>query len=318
MVAAATSTEQVLTRMLELLGWATGTATAAIYLDAAEGRQEVAWWPAGERDVRGLAFPITHQGERLGDLVVGRSELAPADARLLADVASQAGLLLRNLRLNTDLEARIEELAESRRRIVAAQDAERRRLERDIHDGVQQQVVALMAKLRLARNQAGRHSELAAATLDEVQADAGRLLDELRDLASGIHPVLLTDGGIVAALRARADRLPIKVAINATSDVRDLRYPEAVEAAGYFIACESLANVLKHARASRATVSIEAEDHTLKVSVTDDGRGFDLGAVKPSGLRGLEDRVEALGGRLQVSSRPGHGTTVSASLPTDG
>jgi signal transduction histidine kinase len=318
MVAASTSTEQVLTRLLELLGAATGAAAAAIYIVGGEGRQEVAWWPAGERDVRGLAFPITHQGERLGDLVVGRSELAPADARLLADVASQAGLLLRNLRLNTDLEARIEELAESRRRIVAAQDAERRRLERDIHDGVQQQVVALMAKLRLARNQAGRHSELAAATLDEVQADAGRLLDELRDLASGIHPVLLTDGGIVAALRARADRLPIKVAINATSDVRDLRYPEAVEAAGYFIACESLANVLKHAGASRATVSIEAEDHTLKVSVTDDGRGFDLGAVKPSGLRGLEDRVEALGGRLQVSSRPGHGTTVSASLPTDG
>lgn len=317
MVAASTSTDQVLTRLLELLGAATGAAAAAIYVDA--GRQLVARWPAGDGGVKGLALPITHQGERLGDLIVGRVDApTPAEARLLADVASQAGLLLRNLRLNADLEARVEELAESRRRIVAAQDGERRRLERDIHDGAQQQVVALMAKLRLARNQAGRQSELATVTLDEVQADAGRLLDDLRDLASGIHPVLLSDGGIVAALRARADRLPINVVIKASSEMRGLRYAEAVEAAGYFIACEALANVLKHAGASRATVSIEDEDHSLRIAVHDDGRGFDLPAVKPSGLRGLEDRVEALGGRFQVSTSPGAGTTVSATLPTDG
>ena len=319
MVAASTSTDQVLGRLLELLGAATGATAAAIYVGAGRPWQLVACWPAGKGDVRGPAFPITHQGERLGDLVVGRAEPpTPAEARLLADVASQAGLLLRNLRLNADLEARVDELAESRRRIVAAQDAERRRLERDIHDGVQQQVVALMAKLRLARNQASRHWELATVTLEEVQADAGRLLDDLRELASGIHPVLLSDGGIVAALRARAERLPIKVVIDASSDVRGLRYPEAVEAAGYFIACEALANVLKHAGASRATVSIEAEDHILKIAVKDNGRGFDLPAVKPSGLRGLGDRVEALGGRLQVTTSPGAGTTVSATLPADG
>ena len=319
MVAASTSTDQVLGRLLELLGAATGAAAAAIYVGAGGPRQLVACWPAGKGDVRGPALPITHQGERLGDLVVGRAEPpTPAEARLLADVASQAGLLLSNLRLNADLEARVDELAESRRRIVAAQDAERRRLERDIHDGVQQQVVALMAKLRLARNQAGRHSELATITLDEVQADAGRLLDDLRELASGIHPVLLSDGGIVAALRARTDRLPIKVVINASSDVRGLRYPEAVEAAGYFIACEALANVLKHARATRATVFVEAEDHILRIVVKDDGRGFDLRTVKPSGLRGLEDRAEALGGRLHITTSPGAGTTVSATLPADG
>src|SRR5579859_6898496 len=318
MVAASASTEQVLSRLLELAGAATGAAASAVYMEAGSQRHLAARWPAGVEDVGGHSVPITYQGKGLGELVIQRGEtLTPAEERLLADVAAQAGLLVRNFRLTADLEARVEELAESRRRIVAAQDAERRRLERDIHDGVQQQVVALMAKLRLARNQVNRQSALAAGTLDEVQADAGRLLDDLRELASGIHPVVLTDGGIIAALRSRADHLPLQVVIEADPEVRQRRYPEAVEAAGYFIACEALANVLKHAGAARATVGIRAEDHCLALSVRDDGRGFDLSAVKPSGLRGLEDRAAALGGRLEVSSCPGSGTTVTALLPTN-
>ncbi|HLZ26570.1 MAG TPA: sensor histidine kinase [Chloroflexota bacterium] len=318
MVAASASTEQVLSRLLELAGAATGAAASAVYMEAGSQRHLAARWPAGGEDVGGHSVPITYQGKGLGELVIQRAETpTPAEERLLADVAAQAGLLVRNLRLTADLEARVEELAESRRRIVAAQDAERRRLERDIHDGVQQQVVALMAKLRLARNQVNRQSALAAGTLDEVQADAGRLLDDLRELASGIHPVVLTDGGIIAALRSRADHLPLQVVIEADPEVRQRRYPEAVEAAGYFIACEALANVLKHAGAARATVGIRAEDHCLALSVRDDGRGFDLSAVKPSGLRGLEDRAAALGGRLEVSSCPGSGTTVTALLPTN-
>jgi len=168
----------------------------------------------------------------MGQLVVAEPSepLTGRAERLLLDVAGQAGLLVRNLRLTAELHARVEELAESRLRIVAAQDVERRRLERDIHDGVQQHVVALMAKVQLARNQVRRQSELSAETLEEVQADAGRLLDELRELASGIHPVVLTDGGVVAAIRFRADRLPIKVVLDADPATRTSRYPEPVEA----------------------------------------------------------------------------------------
>jgi signal transduction histidine kinase len=233
--------------------------------------------------------PIPDQAPRRGDRPADRGRAIPvADGtaeRLLIDVAGQAGLLVRNLRLTADLQARVDELAESRLRIVSAQDAERRRLERDIHDGVQQHVVALMAKLQLARNQVRRKSDLSAETLEEVQADAGRLLDELRELASGIHPTVLTDGGVVAAVRFRADRLPIKVVLDADSTSRTRRYPGPIEAAGYFIACEALANVLKHADASRATVSISADNGTLTIKVADDGKGFrplDNRSLRPS------------------------------------
>ncbi len=319
MVADSSSIEPVLIRMLQLLVDATGAIGAAIYLKVGAERVLKARWPEGAGDLAGRALQIKHQGEEMGELIVVEPpDLLTAGAqRLLTDVAGQAGLLLRNLRLTAELQARVEELAESRLRIVAAQDVERRRLERDIHDGVQQHVVALMAKVQLARNQVRRQSHLSSDTLEEVQADAGRLLDELRELASGIHPVVLTDGGVVAAVRFRADRLPIKVVLDADPETRSRRYPEPVEAAGYFIACEALANVLKHASASRATVKIGADNGSLTIRVTDDGRGFDPSTAVRSGLRGLQDRVEALGGRLEVTSSHA-GTTLSASLPAHG
>ena len=319
MVAESSSSEQVLSRMLQLVVEATGAPGAAIYLNVGVDRVMTARWPDGTSDLAGRAFQIKDQGQEMGQLIVAEpSEPLTIHAdRLLIDVAGQAGLLVRNLRLTAELHARVEELAESRLRIVAAQDVERRRLERDIHDGVQQHVVALMAKVRLARNQVRRESALSAETLDEVQADAGRLLDEMRELASGIHPTVLTDGGVVAAVRFRADQLPIKVVLDADPATRTRRYPEPVEAAGYFIACEALANVLKHASASRATVKIAAEIGTLTIRVTDDGGGFDPSTAVRSGLRGLQDRVDALGGRLEVTSSHA-GTTLSASLPTHG
>jgi signal transduction histidine kinase len=319
MVADSSSIEPVLMRMLQLLVDATGAIGAAIYLNVGAERVMTARWPEGSGDLVGRALQIKHQGEEIGELIVVEppEPLMTGAERLLTDVAGQAGLLLRNLHLTAELQARVEELAESRLRIVAAQDVERRRLERDIHDGVQQHVVALMAKVQLARNQVRRQSHLSADTLEEVQADAGRLLDELRELASGIHPVVLTDGGVWAAVRFRADRLPIKVVLDADPATRTRRYPEPVEAAGYFIACEALANVLKHATASRATVSISSGDGSLTIRVTDDGRGFDPSTVVRSGLRGLQDRVEALGGRLEVTSSRA-GTTLSASLPAHG
>jgi signal transduction histidine kinase len=320
MVADAKSNEQVLGHMLELLVDATGATGAAIYLNVGAERVLIARWPEGNGDLAGRELQIKHQGEAIGHLIVVEpSESLTAGAeRLLSDVAGQAGLLVRNLRLAAELQARVEELAESRLRIVTAQDVERRRLERDIHDGVQQHVVALMTKLQLARNQIRRESQLSGDTIDEAQADAGRLLDELRELASGIHPVVLTDGGVVAAVRFRADRLPIKVVLDADCATRTRRYSEQVEAAGYFIACEALANVLKHAAASRATVSIGSRDGSLTIKVTDDGRGFDPSTTVRSGLRGLQDRVEALGGRLEVTSSQDAGTTLCATLPANG
>jgi signal transduction histidine kinase len=320
MVADAKSNEQVLGHMLELLVDATGATGAAIYLNVGAERVLIARWPEGNGDLAGRELQIKHQGEAIGHLIVVEpSESLTAGAeRLLSDVAGQAGLLVRNLRLAAELQARVEELAESRLRIVTAQDVERRRLERDIHDGVQQHVVALMTKFQLARNQIRRESQLSGDTIDEAQADAGRLLDELRELASGIHPVVLTDGGVVAAVRFRADRLPIKVVLDADSATRTRRYSEQVEAAGYFIACEALANVLKHAAASRATVSIGSRDGSLTIKVTDDGRGFDPSTTVRSGLRGLQDRVEALGGRLEVTSSQDAGTTLRATLPANG
>jgi signal transduction histidine kinase len=319
LVAESSSIEMVLMRMLQLLVTATGTGGAAIYLKVGSQLVEKARWPQGAGDLTGRAIPIKHQGETIGDLIV-KEPLESPDAgseRLLADVAVQAGLLLRNLRLTSELQSRVEELAESRLRIVAAQDVERRRLERDIHDGVQQHVVALMAKVQLARNQVRRRSPLSTETLADVQADAGRLLDELRELASGIHPVVLTDGGVVAAVRFRADRLPIEVDLDADPATRTRRYPERVEAAGYFIACEALANVLKHASASRARVSIISGESSLTIRVADDGTGFDPSTAARSGLRGLQDRVEALGGQLEVTSSRS-GTTLSAILPAYG
>jgi signal transduction histidine kinase len=319
LVAESSSIEPVLIRMLQLLVDTTGAGGAAIHLSVGGERVMKARWPEGAGDLTGRAIPIKHQGEAIGDLTVAEPSepLEGGAERLLTDVAVQAGLLLHNLRLTAELQDRVEELAESRLRIVAAQDIERRRLERDIHDGVQQHVVALMAKVQLAQNQVRRQSLQSAETLDEVQADAGRLLDELRELASGIHPAVLTDGGVVAAVRFRADRLPIKVTLDADPGARARRYPEPIEAAGYFIACEALANVLKHATASRATVSIISGEQDLSIRVSDDGKGFDPSMVVRSGLRGLQDRVEALGGRFEVTSSNA-GTTLSAILPANG
>jgi len=319
LVADSSSIEPVLMRMLQLLVDAIGTGGAAIYLSEGGERVLKVRWPEGTGELMGRAIPIKHQGHKIGDLIVVEpSESLDGDLeRLLTDVAVQAGLLLHNQRLTVELQSRVEELAESRLRIVAAQDIERRRLERDIHDGVQQHVVALMAKVQLARNQVHRRSPHSTETLDEVQKDAGRLLDELRELASGIHPVVLTDGGVVAAVRFRADRLPITVVLDTDPTTRTRRYPERIEAAGYFIACEALANVLKHAAASRATVSILSGESSLTIKVADDGRGFDPSTAVRSGLRGLQDRVDALGGELEVTSSRS-GTTLSASLPAVG
>jgi signal transduction histidine kinase len=261
------------------------------------------------------------QDLRRADVVLGRIECGPRpsgyddlDRELLASLAGQSATAIANVRLTGQLAERLEELTRSRARIVTAQDAERRRIERDIHDGAQQSVVALLAGLRLARNRLGR-SQLADADLATLQEEAGNLLTDLRELAQGIHPPVLSDNGLVAAVESRAGRLPLEVSVIADAAVRARQLPVEVEGAAYFVICEALTNVAKHARASTAVVELTSSDGQLALQVRDDGTGLAPSSRPGTGLTNLRDRIEALGGRLDVSSVNGGGTRVAAHLP---
>jgi signal transduction histidine kinase len=226
----------------------------------------------------------------------------------LTDLASHAGLVLRNVRL-------IEELRESRRRIVAGQDARAKKLERDIHDGAQQHLVALAVRFRLARSLAGRDPEKARAMLEELRADVRQTAEALRDLARGLFPAVLADKGLAAALQAEAVRSPVPVTVEAASLQR---YPSEAEAAVYFAVLEALQNAAKYSAATGVTVRLTDADGVLAFSVSDDGRGFDPKMTGTgSGLEGMADRLAAAGGDLSVRSSPGHGTTVAGRLPIE-
>jgi signal transduction histidine kinase len=253
--------------------------------------------------------PVRYQGELLGALSVTKAPgeaLTSADTKLLADVASQAGLVLRNVGL-------IEELRASRQRLVAAQDEERRKIERNLHDGVQQQLVALNVQAGLLARVSGGDASKVVEMAEQLQTRASEALDDLRDLARGIYPPLLADKGLGAALEAQARRAALPVVID-TDGVG--RYDQPIEAAVYFCTLEALNNIAKYAEASSATVSLEQRDGHLSFTVTDDGTGFDTSATSyGTGLQGMADRLDAMGGTLHVTSAPGAGTTVSGSLP---
>ncbi len=259
----------------------------------------------------------------VGDLVVGEIECGPkvdgryqaADQELLNTLGRQAALAIRNSQLSAELSDHVEELAASRARLVQAEEVGRRRLERDLHDGVQQELVGLLARLGLARNQLRRDRELAETTLHEAQVDAQRALEGLQELARGIHPAILTDRGLVEAVEERATRMTVPVEVHANGFGRGVRFPLELEGAAYFFVSEGLANVLKYASASRVHVRFHSEPEQLVIEVADDGLGFDPADVRKSGLRGLEDRISALGGRVELASRPGHGTELRAYLP---
>jgi DNA-binding NarL/FixJ family response regulator/signal transduction histidine kinase len=244
-----------------------------------------------------LVEELRHQDTTVGRIECGPSRLRDddgydqADRELLAVLAAQAAIAIANVRLTARLSEQVAELARSRARIVAAQDDERRRIERDIHDGVQQAAVALLTKLRLARNQLAR-GESPEALLVETQADASELLTDLRELAHGIHPPVLTDGGLVAAVEARAGRLPLGVTVRADETMRSRRFGPDIEAAAYFVACEALTNVVKHAGASQAVVSLTADAGRLDLEVVDDGVG-----VNGSGAKGTGSPTSATGSR---------------------
>jgi signal transduction histidine kinase len=319
------SADEVLPEMARTLGEGAGASRTEVWLRVGGELRREASWPSPEAEgpvalplARGAlptipgastAFPVEHRGELLGALAIAmpRGEtVTPATEKLVGDVASQAGLVLRNVRL-------IEELRASRQRLVAAQDQERRRLERNIHDGAQQQLVALSVKLRLAENLARKDPDKAAEMMAQVRTETQQALDDLRDLARGIYPPLLADKGLAAALESQARKAVLPVAVESDSVGR---YPQETEAAAYFCVLEALQNISKYAGASAAVVRLSEEDGELLFTVTDDGRGFDPATTpRGSGLQNMADRLDALGGRFEVVSRPNEGTTVTGRIP---
>ncbi len=296
------------------------------------------WLPrllAGRGEVIVRSASITHGGGLLGLIVVERpvdaDRFTEADDDVLAELARQVGLALHNLQLDSalqeslrELEHRAEELRASRARVVAAADAERRKIERNLHDGAQQHLVALAVTARLAREVAATDPAQAAELLEQLGRDLHDAVRELRDLAHGIYPPVLMDRGLVAALESAAGRSTLPVAIVADGDVG--RFPQEVEAAVYFCCLEALQNAVKHAGGgATVTVTIErrrgvAGGDGLAFAVRDDGRGFD-----PDGLAGrghgfvnMSDRLGAIGGTVTVDSAPGSGTCVSGVVPLDG
>lgn len=272
-----------------------------------------------------LEVPIRYGEEVLGHLECGpRTEgrYTSSDVELCETLARQTALAVHNVGLTTELSARVdqvqrqaEELAASRTRIVHAQTTERRRIQRHLHDGIQQELVALVTKLRLARNQLERDPEQAAPLLRETQEDAYRAIEELREVARRIHPPELSDQGLGAAVRSVARRAPIPVTVIADEEVGRARFASDIEETAYYLASEALTNVLKHAAATAATIRLARQNGTLLVEVSDDGAGMPQEPSDGLGLTGLRDRVDAVGGRFEIISAPGTGTTVSARMP---
>ena len=285
------------------------------------------WLPGLARGRSGeamLVAPVAHAGELHGLLVAERAPgraFTDDDERVLAELARQLGLALHNLRLDSalqetlaELRRQAEELRASRARIVTAADAERRRIERDLHDGAQQRLVALAVRLRLARETIAGDPGAAARQLDELRADVDEALADVRDLAHGIYPPLLRDRGLGYALTAAAARAPLPTAAEVTANGR---HPPELESAVYFCCLEALQNAAKHAGAgATATLRVWQEDGRLCFEVADDGAGFDP-AERPhgAGLTGMSDRLGALGGTLLVETEPGRGTRVRGTLP---
>jgi signal transduction histidine kinase len=333
------SSEDILPRMAGALGEGTGASRADVWIRLDEAIAPAASWPLGDgpppapvdiagelpTSVPGVSriVPVRHQGELLGAVSINKRPgevLTPVEETLLTDLAAQAGLVLRNVRLTAELQARLTEISRqavelraSRQRIVATQDAERRRLERNIHDGVQQNLVALTVKLRLATTLAKRDPQRARVSVQALEAETDQALETLRALARGIYPPLLREQGLATAVRAEAEKVPLAATVNADGLER---YPPEVEAAVYFVCLEALQNVTKHARASRVAINLRSLAHELSFEVTDNGAGFEAAKdARGSGLRNMIDRIEGIGGRLEIRSAAHQGTTVTGTLP---
>ena len=323
------SHEDVLDRMARILARGTGAQRSEVWVRAGQRLMLAASSPPAAEPAtplvmlngalpdmqRDMIVPVSHGGELLGALAVDKKRgetMNTVEQKLVSDLAAQAGLVLKNAGLNRELLARLDDLRASRQRLVTAQDEERRRIERDLHDGAQQHLVALKVKVGLAEKLAEPESKTRP-ILAQLKHDADEAIDNLRELARGIYPPLLASEGLGAALQSHARRLTVRVEL----DVANLqRQPREVEGAIYFCCLEALQNVAKYAEASSVKLRVWMHDSMLAFEVKDDGKGFDPATtVRSSGLQNMRDRLEALGGSLLVRSAPARGTTVEGRLP---
>ena len=300
---------------------------ARVALEAAGGPPRVVTdgTPAGEPSA---TVSIEYQGAILGRIECGpRSDgpLLAEDRRLLAYFAAQAAVGVHNLHLAAELSRRVEEvraqaaeLAASRDRVVAGQDAERRRIQRILHDGVQQEIVALAARAGLVRQQLLRGDPAAADGLAEMQRDLAATLRDVREMAYEIHPPVLSDRGLLEAIEAQSSRLAVPMAVRADPQLRGVRFGEQIEATAWYVLSEALSNVVKHAGASEVEVSLSQQDGRLGLVIRDDGCGFDSGRPRGLGLAGLSDRLDTVGGSLTITGGAGLGTSVCAHIPVGG
>jgi signal transduction histidine kinase len=322
--------DDALPRMAQVLAEGTGAARAVVWLKDGAGLAAGACWPTegeppGPVGFAGGGAPaitgadrvarVDYQGETLGALSVAKrpgETLTPVEGKLMSDLAAQAGLVLHNIGLTEQLRARLVELRASRRRIVTAQDEQRRRIERDIHDGAQQQLLAIAGTLAVAQSLAGQDEERERALVARLKAETSAALGTLRDLARGVYPPLLAGQGLPAAVRAQAGKAPGPVAVS-TDGVG--RYPPELETAIYFCCVEALQNAARHAPGSAVRVSLAEDGAGVAFTIADDGPGFDPAATTSgTGLRNMSDRLAALGGSCQVDSAPGRGTTVTGRI----
>jgi signal transduction histidine kinase len=323
-VGGAYSSEDVLPQMARIVATGTGAEEVTIWLrvggelqpaasSAGQNAEAAALYVDGDAmpalPGADVSVPVVHQGGLLGAISIRmpRAEpLRPAGEHLVTDLASQAGLVLANAGL-------IEDLRSSRQRLVTAQDEARRRLERNIHDGAQQDLVALSIKLGLAEVTLDEDTAETRQILRQLRADATGALENIRDLARGIYPPLLADLGLVAALSAQAGKFSFPVTVEADGIGRS---SQDAEAAVYFCCLEALQNTSKYANPTQACVTLQAQNGALRFTTADDGAGYDSRHTPMgSGLRNMADRLAALGGELDVRSAPGSGTTVTGRLP---
>jgi signal transduction histidine kinase len=326
-VSAAYATDEVLSRMSRIVAEGTHARYAQVWAEAGETVVAATWphEPAAGDPAAGSehVVEVRQGGQRLGGIrtvLRDGSALHPLEEALLRDLAAQAGLVLRNVALSAELESRVQEtvrqaedLLTSCGRIVATEDAERQRLERIIHDGAQQHVVALAVQLQLVRMRITKNPQTARELVRRLAEDVALARTALDDLAGGLYPPELAEAGVVPALTAAFRRSPIPVQL--TSDGVG-RWPPDLEGAVYFACLEAVQNALKYARATRVDVQIRHVDRTVTFTVGDDGAGFDPAASDTgSGLQGMADRMATVGGGIAVTSSPGSGTTVSGSAP---
>jgi signal transduction histidine kinase len=338
-VGGAYATDDVLPRMARILAEATGAERADVWLQAGPLLRAGASWPPdapspapvalaagdvpradGDTPVVSGAGRLTlvrHQGEVLGALSVAKrpgEPLTPAEDKLIGDLAAQVGLILRNVGLTEQLGERLAELQASRRRIVTAQDDQRRRIERDLRDGAQRQLLAIAAGLTAAESLAGRDEERERELVAQLRSGTRQVLEALRDLARGIYPPLLADQGLAAAVGAHAGKAPLPVVVDADGVGR---YLADAETAVYFCCVEATANAARHAPGSTVRIRLRGSAGDVSFRVEDDGPGFDQSCVPPGagGLQHMADRLAALGGSLEVDTRPGVGTTLTGWIP---